>query len=116
MQKGGRAEDPAMTFSGILHDVHQEGAVAAVSAHEIEAVKATLDKDVDHSNPEILEGAPTGIQRRRERWAMRTDSVWYDRQCVAARRRFDSCAFCNRFNNDRIYGERQVIPMLLRVT
>src|SRR5689334_20177140 len=70
VKPGSRAEDPAMAFASIFHDIHQEGRISTVPAHEIETIEAARHKDINHRQPKILERASAGIQRCCERGTM----------------------------------------------
>ena len=63
VQEGRRAEDAAIAFAGVLHDVDEERSVAAVPAHQVEAVESACHQHVDHAKPEVFEAAPACTQR-----------------------------------------------------
>ncbi len=116
VQPGRCAEDSSMTLSCVFHNIHEEGCVAAVSAHQVEAIEAASDEHIDDRQPEILEGPSAGVHRRRERGTMGAYPIGHGRQCVIARRHSGASALCYSFYNDSIDREGQVKTMLFGVT
>src|SRR5215207_11554348 len=116
MEPGGGTEDPAVTFACVLHNVDEKGGVAAMSTHQVKAIESALNQHIDHCQPEVFEGTPARVHRRRERGTMGAASIRHTRHSVTARRQQGSRALGDGFYNDRIHREGQVISMLLRVT
>jgi TrmH family RNA methyltransferase len=86
-----------------------------MAAHQVEAVKALLHKEVNHCDPEVLERTPAGIEGSCKCLAVRTHAVWHDRQ----RERLIGLSIHRPasygFDDNGVHSQGQVQGMLLRV-